>query len=143
MASWLRAAALGKDFRQYCYFLASLGPRAGVVVAVLLRLAVGVILPGERLLFGLDDTPTKRYGPHVEGAGVHHNPTPGPADQTFLYGHVWVTLALLVRHPLWGGEGLRHGASPRPYGMVTVVDRARREVQRFPAGIQPRRGGGQ
>ena len=65
-----------------------------------------MIAPGERLLFGLDDTPTKRYGPKVEGAGVHHNPTPGPADQKFLYGHVWVTLAWLVRHPLWGAIGL-------------------------------------
>ena len=32
-----------------------------------------------RWLFALDDTPTKRYGPYVQGAGVHHNPTPGPA----------------------------------------------------------------
>ena len=58
------------------------------------------------LLFGLDDTPTKRYGPKVEGAGIHHNPTPDPADQKFLYGHVWVTLAWLVRHPLGGAIGL-------------------------------------
>lgn len=106
VASWLRAADLGKDFRQYYYFLGSLGPRVGVIAALLLRLVVGMIVPGERLLFGLDDTPTKRYGPHVEGAGVHHNPTPGPAGQKFLYGHVWVTLALLVRHPLWGAIGL-------------------------------------
>ena len=77
-----------------------------MIAALLLRLAVGVVVPGQRLLFGLDDTPTKRYGPHVEGAGVHHNPTPGPAGQKFLYGHVWVTLALLVRHPLWGAIGL-------------------------------------
>ena len=100
------AAGLGQEFRQYYYFLGSLGPRAGVIAALLLRLAVGVVVPGQRLLFGLDDTPTKRYGPHVEGAGVHHNPTPGPAGQKFLYGHVWVTLALLVRHPLWGSLGL-------------------------------------
>jgi hypothetical protein len=53
-------------------------------------------------LFALDDTPTKRYGPCVEGAGLHHHPTPGPADQRFVYGHVWVTLALLARHRLWG-----------------------------------------
>jgi hypothetical protein len=106
VASWLRAAGLGKDFRQYYYFLGSLGPRASLIAAVLLRRAIGVILPGDRLLFGLDDTPTKRYGPKVEGAGIHHNPTPGPADQQFLYGHVWVTLAWLVRHPLWGAIGL-------------------------------------
>lgn len=54
----------------------------------------------------LDDTPTKRYGPKVEGAGIHHNPTPGPSGQKFLYGHVWVTLAWVVRHPWWGAIGL-------------------------------------
>ncbi len=106
VARWLRAAGLGRDFRQYYYFLGSLGPRAGVLAAVLLRLAVAVIVSGDRLLFGLDDTPTKRYGPQVQGAGIHHNPTPGPADQKFLYGHVWVTLAWLVRHPRWGALGL-------------------------------------
>jgi hypothetical protein len=37
-----------------------------------------VIQPGDRMLLALDDTPTQRYGPLVEGAGVHHNPTPGP-----------------------------------------------------------------
>lgn len=56
----------------------------------------------ERLLLVIDDSPTKRYGPKVEGAGVHHNPTPGPAGQPFLYGHVWVTISLSVRHPQWG-----------------------------------------
>ena len=54
------------------------------------------------ILLGLDDSPTKRYGPQVEGAGIHHNPTPGPADSKFLYGHVWVTLCGLAWHPLWG-----------------------------------------
>jgi hypothetical protein len=61
---------------------------------------------GDRILFALDDTPTKRYGPKVQGAGIHHNPTPGPADAKFLYGHIWVTLAWVVRHPLWGTIGL-------------------------------------
>src|SRR3954471_5432215 len=60
VASWLRAAGLGADFRPYYYFLGSLGPRAGLVAALLLRLAVRVLGPGDRLVFGLDDTPTKR-----------------------------------------------------------------------------------
>ncbi len=60
----------------------------------------------ERLLLVIDDSPTKRYGPEVEGADVHHNPTPGPADQPFLYGHVWVTISLALRHPKWGAIGL-------------------------------------
>jgi hypothetical protein len=64
------------------------------------------LAPDGRLLLGIDDTVTKRYGPHVEGAGIHHNPTPGPADQTFAYGHVGVTIAWIVRHPWWGTVGL-------------------------------------
>ena len=58
-------------------------------------------VPGDHLLFAIDDTPTPRYGPCVQGAGVHHNPTPGPAGEKFVYGHLWVTLAWLARHPLW------------------------------------------
>jgi hypothetical protein len=107
VASWLRAAGLGADFRAYYYFLGSLGRKTKWIAAALMRIALSVIAPGgDHLLLALDDTPTKRYGPWVEGAGIHHNPTPGPADHKFLYGHVWVTLAWIVRHPLWGAIGL-------------------------------------
>jgi hypothetical protein len=106
VASWLRGGGLGSDFRAYYYLLGSLGRKAQCVSGLLLRLAFDVIAPDGRLLFGLDDTPTKRYGKQVEGAGIHHNPTPGPAEQKFLYGHLWVTLAWLVRHPRWGTIGL-------------------------------------
>lgn len=106
VSSWLRAAGLGKDFRLYYYFLSTLGRNAKCVASILFRIAIRVIVPGERLLLAIDDTPTKRAGPLVEGAGIHHNPTPGPAQQKFLYGHVWVTLSLVVRHGLWGTIGL-------------------------------------
>lgn len=59
-----------------------------------------------RLVFALDDTPTPRSGPHVQGAGIHHNPTPGPTGSAFLYGHQWVALAVLVPHPRWGVTAL-------------------------------------
>ncbi len=106
VASWLRGADLGDDWRPYYYFLGSLGRKVKFVASLLLRRAVTVLAPGERLWFGLDDTPTQRYGPLVEGAGIHHNPTPGPAGQKFLYGHVWVTVAWIVRHSRWGAIGL-------------------------------------
>ncbi len=106
VSSWLRGGGLGGDFRAYYYFLGSLGRKASAVAAVVLRRAVTCIVPGERVLLALDDTPTKRYGKHVEGAGIHHNPTPGPAGQKFLYGHVWVTIAWVVRHPRWRPIGL-------------------------------------
>lgn len=37
-----------------------------------------------------------------DGSVFPHNPAPGPADQPFLYGHVWVTISLALRHPKWG-----------------------------------------
>lgn len=106
VASWLRAAGLGPDYKAYYYFLGTLGRKCELLASLLLRRAVALIAPRGRLLFALDDTPTKRYGKHVEGAGLHHNPTPGPADQKYVYGHVWVTLAWVVRHPLWGALAL-------------------------------------
>jgi len=106
VSSWLRAAALGKDYQDYYYFVSALGDKVKTLAAAVLHIAVEVIAPQGRILLALDDTPTKRYGPKVEGAGIHHNPTPGPAGAAFLFGHVWVTLAWVVRHPRWGAIAL-------------------------------------
>jgi hypothetical protein len=106
VSSWLRAGGLSDDYQDYYYFLFTLGDKVKSLAAVLLRIAVQVIVPSGRILLAIDDTPSKRYGPKVEGAGVHHNPTPGPAGAKFVYGHNWVTLAWVVRHPLWGAIGL-------------------------------------
>lgn len=106
VTAWLRAAGVHDDFTDYYYFLQPLGRKAKnlaerLFVLLLLRLHVG-----ERVLLAVDDSPTKRYGPKVQGAGIHHNPTPGPADQKFLYGHIWVTISLVLRHSLWHTIGL-------------------------------------
>src|SRR5437660_3590309 len=106
VSSWLRAGELGKDYQDYYYFVFAVGRKVKALAAVVLRGAVQVIAPDGRILLAMDDTPSKRYGPKVEGAGVHHNPTPGPAGSKFVYGHIWVTLAWVVRHPLWGAIGL-------------------------------------
>lgn len=106
VSSWLRAGQLSRDYQDYYYFLGSLGRKVNWLAALLLKSVLQVVNPGERFLFAIDDTPTKRYGPQVQGAGIHHNPTPGPAEQKYLYGHVWVTLSLVVRHALWGTIGL-------------------------------------
>jgi len=106
VSSWLRAAGLRIGWEDFYYFLAPVGKACEAMAMLLLRLLVKNLLPAGPLVFGIDDTPTKRYGPKVEGAGLHHNPTPGPAGQKLLYGHLWVTLAWIVRHPLWGAIGL-------------------------------------
>jgi hypothetical protein len=103
---WLRAAHVGRGFAAYYYFLAALGRQTDFLAGLLLRYAWGWLAPDGPLLLAIDDSPTPRYGPHVQGAGLHHNPTPGPTGQKFLYGHVWVSLAWVVLHPLWGTVGL-------------------------------------
>jgi DDE superfamily endonuclease len=106
VSSWLRAGELSDDYQDYYYFLFALGDKTKALAAVVWRIAVEVIAPSGRILLAIDDTPSKRYGPKVEGAGLHHNPTPGPAGAKLIYGHNWVTLAWVVRHPLWNTIGL-------------------------------------
>jgi hypothetical protein len=102
VAAWLRGAGVGAEFRRYYYFLGSLGRQVRWPALWLLYQVVRTLPLGERLVFALDDSPTERYGPKVEGAGVHRDPSPGPEGRKFLYGHVWVTLALVAAHPQWG-----------------------------------------
>jgi hypothetical protein len=109
VTSWFRAAGITTEFRRAYGALWAAGRCADSLARRLLWLILLPLLrraPGRRLLFALDDTPTARYGPCVEGAGVHHNPSPGPAGEKFVYGHVWVTLAWLARHPAWGVAAL-------------------------------------
>jgi DDE superfamily endonuclease len=104
VTSWFRAAGITTDFRPAYHALWAAGRQAQALAYRLLGVALLPLMrqaAGDHLLFALDDTPTPRYGPHVQGAGIHHNPTPGPAGEHFLYGHVWVTLAWLAQHATW------------------------------------------
>jgi hypothetical protein len=100
VTSWFRAAGITDDFRPAYTTVCAVG-RAVPVMALSTLHAVKPLLGNRRLCVAIDDTPTPRYGPEVEGAGIHHNPSPGPAGEKYVYGHVWVTLAALVRHPHW------------------------------------------
>ena len=106
VTTWLRAAGISDDFDDYYYFLSVVGHKTESIATQLALLVLEVLPLPARLLLVIDDSPTKRYGPKVEGADIHHNPTPGPADQTYLYGHVWVTISLALRHPKWGALAL-------------------------------------
>jgi hypothetical protein len=103
-SAWFVAAGVQDDWDRFYDCLSSVGRTSGKLATAVLGLVVQKLARrlGERILLGMDDSPTARYGRHVEGAGVHHNPTPGPADGQWLYGHNWVALAWLARHPAWG-----------------------------------------
>ena len=136
VTTWLRAAGVSDDFANYYYFLASVGRKTESVATQLVALALQTLPLPERLLLVIDDSPTKRYGTQVEGADVHHHPTPGPADQPFLYGHLWVTISLALRHPQWGPLALplRAMLYVREKTLATIP-RARR-WQRFATKLQ-------
>jgi len=101
VTSWFRAADITDDFRPAYTTVCAVG-RHTTTMAINVLLTVQSLQPGPRLTVAIDDTPTPRSGPCVEGAGIHHNPTPGPAGEKHVYGHVWVTLDFLAPHPDWG-----------------------------------------
>ena len=103
-SSWFVAGGVRDDWDRFYGCLISIGRQSQKLATALLTMLVRRFDPGPagRILLGVDDSPTQRYGRHVEGAGVHHHPTPGPADGEWLYGHNWVTMAWLVTHPHWG-----------------------------------------
>ena len=129
VTSWLRAAGITDGYRPAYTTVAAAGKRADLIAARLAHSALRPMLAAaERLTFGIDDTPTPRYGPQVEGAGIHHNPAPGPAAARFVYGHVWVTLAWLARHPAWGTIALP---------LLARLYVRRKDEPRVPAGHRP------
>jgi hypothetical protein len=101
VTSWFRAAGITTDFRNGYTTVCAVGRQAEHLALTAVS-AVRPLLGPQRLVVAIDDMPTQRYGPEVEGAGIHHHPSPGPAGEKHLYGHVWVVLAALARHPDWG-----------------------------------------
>ena len=103
-ASWFRAAGVRDDWDRYYECLQSVGRNVAALMPSLAACILKRFDPGEGGYWkiAVDDSPTKRFGRCVEAANVHHNPTPGPADGPWLYGHNWVCLAMLIRHPLSG-----------------------------------------
>ena len=104
VSSWFRAAGVRDDWDKFYESLQSVGKHPKSLMQPQLRTIVERIgsSPDQYLTIGIDDSPTKRYGKHVEGANIHHNPTPGPSDNEWLYGHNWVTAAILAPHSQWG-----------------------------------------
>jgi len=107
ITSWFRAAGITERYKAFYYFVGSIGQKTQIIATVLFGIMIKLVYKNQnRVLMAIDDSPTKRYGPEVAGAGIHRNPTVGPDGAKFVYGHIWVTLSALARHKLWGTIGL-------------------------------------
>jgi hypothetical protein len=103
VTSWLRGAGVGIGYQEYYYFLSALGKITPTIGTALFSIILSYLLQGtDKIVAAIDDTPTRRFGPKVEGAGLHHDSSSKPTDQTLLYGHLWVTIGLLMHHSRFG-----------------------------------------
>ena len=78
---WLRLWP-GRDYKRHYYLLGSVGRKALAIAGVLLRIPLKRLPgdgPGTPLVFAIDDSPTKRYGPHVRGRWQASQPHSGTA----------------------------------------------------------------
>lgn len=107
VTSWFRAAGITDDFRQGYGTVWAVGRKVDhIAISVVVDVVRPVLKGHKRLRIGIDDTPTQRYGPCVEGAGIHRHPSAGPAGEKHLYGHIWVVMAALAKHEEWGTVAL-------------------------------------
>jgi hypothetical protein len=102
VTSWFRVCGIPDDFRPAYTTVCAAGREAAHIAIPAVQTVRPLLSTSKRLRVAIDDTPTPRYGPCVEGCGTHHNPSPGPAGEAHVYGHVWVVLAALARHSDWG-----------------------------------------
>jgi hypothetical protein len=107
ITSWFRAADINRCYKAYYYFIGSLAKKTENIATKLFEIMIqGIYKNTNTVLAAIDDSHTPRYGPKVQGAGIHRNPTPTPDGRKFVYGHVWVTLSAIVRHKNFGTIGL-------------------------------------
>lgn len=107
VTSWLRGINVTKGYQEYYCFLNKLGRKTGEIATILLWIIWYTLLCNEeKIVAAIDDTSTGRYGKKVEGAGLHHQQTSKPDGDCWVFGHVWVTLSIVLNHPLFGSVGL-------------------------------------
>ena len=102
VARWLAVLGAAEHWSLFYYLLSSLGGKIRGLVRQWLVILISELLRGKQVLLVVDDTVLRRYGPKVQGGCIHRNPSPQPGEGAFCYGCSWVTVACVLRHPLYG-----------------------------------------
>ncbi len=77
VTSWIRAAGLRRRYQPCCTTVAAASKQADNIAARLVYEAVKPLVAGKTwLTMALEDTPTQRYGPQVQGPVIHHTRHP-------------------------------------------------------------------
>ncbi len=110
-SAWFATAGVQDDWDRFYDCLTSVGRTSGKMATAVLGLVVQKFAPGlKRILLAMDDSPTSRYGKHVEGAGIHHHPT----RPTLRVGARRPTASgsmVITGSPWLGWRTIRYGAS--------------------------------
>lgn len=106
VSSWICNSNEEKRYRKFYHYLQRLGrfdERIQNAYESWLIDALKLVLKKANVVrLALDDSPIKRYGPKIEGAGLMHDPTNATNKNAKCYGHSWVAVSLIVEHPKWG-----------------------------------------
>ena len=105
IGSWLLARYQDKRYRKAYKFIARIGEQDDKIQFGALRWLLessGLFPAGFAIELIIDDSPIKRYGRKVEGAGRMHDPTNPHCRNATCYGHSLVTIGMIVTHPLFG-----------------------------------------
>ena len=106
VTQWIQAAQISDHYRQAFYHMDNIGVNhqklSDEILTIITTQLANIIAKAKTIRLVFDDTPTKRYGRKIEGAGYHYNPTPGKTNATKCFGHSWVVAALVITHPFFG-----------------------------------------
>jgi len=102
ITSWILAGSQDKQYKKVYRFIARIGEQVDKIECKLflwLHESGGLFpieLPIELVI---DDSPIKRYGQKVEGAGRMHDPTNPHCRNATCYGHSLVMVGMIARRP--------------------------------------------
>lgn len=106
VSKWIRCTSEEKRYKKYYQHLQCIGKQLnklqGGLVNFLLQYIPSLFAGCSRIVLVADDSPIKRSGSKIEGAGWIHDPTSKNVKATTCYGHSLVVLSLVLEHPKWG-----------------------------------------
>ena len=106
ISEWIRKSCNEKKYRKFYHSVQRFGrfdeKIQNVYSTWLVKAFKSSLQEADSVRLALDDSPIKRYGPKIEGAGYMHDPTNDTGKNAVCYGHSWVVISLIVKHAQWG-----------------------------------------